>query len=86
MTVRLNVLDEDDNTPTAQTNKHVLKVSELKEVSFVFLVDFLLLWFRINRKNIVAINTGGILKELIIASYLLQRSYIIKRSSEKKRA
>ena len=43
-TVQLIVLDEDDNAPIAQRNKHFLNGSELKEVSCVFLVDFLILW------------------------------------------
>jgi len=32
-------LDEDDNAPTAQINKYFWNLSELKEVSCVFLVD-----------------------------------------------
>jgi hypothetical protein len=32
MTVRIKILDEDDNPPVAQTNKHVLNGSVLKEV------------------------------------------------------
>jgi hypothetical protein len=46
-TVRLIVLDEDDNTPTAQINKHWLNGSELKEVSYKSLADFPFLWFRV---------------------------------------
>jgi hypothetical protein len=55
MTVLLIVLDEDDNAPTAQTNNHFLNGSELKEVSCVFLVDFLL-WLGVNRKTSCSIE------------------------------
>jgi hypothetical protein len=68
-TIRLIVLDEDDNIPTAQINKHWLNGSKLKAVSCMFLVDFPFLWLSINRKNHVTIREG-MLKKMVIASYL----------------
>jgi hypothetical protein len=52
-TFTLTVLDEDDNAPTAQIDEYFWYWSELKEVSFVFIVDFLILWFGINQKIIM---------------------------------
>jgi len=77
-TFKLRILDEDDNAPTFQTKKYFWNWSELKEVSCVFLVEFLIFWFGINRKkNHVAMsNEGGMLKGLAIASFLHRLSNI----------
>jgi len=71
-TVLLIVLDEDDNAPTAQTNKHFLNGSELKEVSCVFLVDFSEIVIRYKPRNIyVALHKRGTLKDIVITSYFV---------------
>jgi len=78
--LRLKVLDEDDNAPTSQRNEYFWNWSELKEVNFVSLVDFLILCFGINQQNnyVAMSNEGGMLKGLATVSYFLHRSSNIK--------
>jgi hypothetical protein len=76
----LNVLDEDDNAPTSQRNEYFWNWSELKEVNFVSLVDFLILCFGINQQNnyVAMSNEGGMLEGPATVSYFLHRSSNIK--------
>ena len=79
-TFEIRVLDEDDNAPTSQRNEYFWNWSELKEVNFVSLVDFLILCFGINQQNnyVAMSNEGGMLKGLATVSYFLHRSSNIK--------
>jgi hypothetical protein len=69
MTVRITVLDEDDNPPVAQTNRHFLNGSQLKEVSknclegnvnsmsfcpFLFIILFTLMLYHLLTYYIIA--------------------------------
>jgi len=83
----LTVFDEDDNAPTSQIDEYFWNWSELKEVSFVFLVDFLILCFGINQQtNYVAMsNEGGMLKGLATVSYFYTDRPILSFNYEEKR-